>query len=80
MGSPPTPSDLVTENGLGAVYHHRFATWDRADIFVSAFEASLLETEPDGAVQSAVTIVTMQTRDFRLRESQLASSKPKPLD
>lgn len=73
LGKPTSEDDLVTQNGFGAVFHHRVATWD-----IPSLHAEVREVDPN--LNEPITNVSVQTRAEHERELKAAAPRRSALD
>ncbi len=73
FGKPTKQTDFATQNGYGAVFHHRFMTWDTPIAHVTAYET-------DASIDNPITDVTVETPEHFHSEQAKDAARPNPLD
>ena len=73
IGKATSEDDLKTQNGFGAVFHHRIATWDTPSLHAEVYEV-------DPKINEPITTVIVKTRAEYDKQAKQAQNRPSTLD
>jgi TonB family protein len=74
FGQPTGHADRITENGYGAIFHHRSAIWETALFYAKVYESDPSIGDPEN------TIVVETPEEHRRTTAEQAGSKASALD
>lgn len=80
IGQPTNQTDYPAQNGYGAIFHHRLATWERPEFFATVFEVKVGGVAHDGRITTSSVQVTIETPEERRIEIARQNNRPSSLD
>jgi hypothetical protein len=80
IGQPTGRDDFPTQNGFGAISHHRLATWNMPEFFATVLEVKVGGVTSDGKISASSVQVTIETPEERRNEIVRENNRPSSID